>query len=357
MNYSTQIIIKPTFYAGLFIFFTCLQCQAGGNGPVPVQVVPAVYTKIAPITWMPGTVIGKYDSKIAAEVNARIESLLDVGGVVEKGEVIVRLDDTTYKMQLEEARAEILPIEARLEYLKRESHRLEMLAEKNNAAKNRLDEIKSNRDEAKGELMIRNSRLAIARDKFKRTVINAPFSGVITERYKTEGEWVVEGDEIARLVNTDKLEIQSRVSASNINHVSVGDDLVTKDGTKKMNVKVLALVPVGDNLSRLYEIRLGFQEKSWMTGHAVQVAIPNQAPREVIAVPTDALVIRQNTIKVFRINQDNIAEEIIVETGIAGDHLIEVKGDINAGDLIVIRGNERLRPQQKVFMQEGISTH
>jgi RND family efflux transporter MFP subunit len=355
MNYLTQIKIRPTFYVGLFIFFTCLHVQAGGNGPVQVQVALAVYTKMAPITWMPGTVIGKYDSKIAAEVDARIESLLDVGDVVEKGAVIARLDDTTYKMQLEEAQAEILPITARLEYLTRESERLEMLAQQNNAAKNRLDEIKSNRDEAKGELMIRNSRLAMARDKFKRTVITAPFPGVITERYKTEGEWVAEGDEIVRLVNVDKLEIQTRVSASNINHVSVGNDLVITDGTKKINANVLTLVPVGDNLSRLYEIRLGCQEKSWKTGHAVQVAIPNQAPQEVIAVPTDALVIRQNTIRVFRINQNNIAEEINVETGIASDHLIEVKGEINAGDLIVIRGNERLRPQQKVIIQEGAS--
>jgi len=41
-----------------------------------------------------------------------------------------------------------------------------------------------------------------------------------------------------------------------------------------------------------------------------------------------------------------------VKTGIADEHLIEVIGDINQGDKIVVRGNERLRPQQQVIIQE-----
>ncbi|MCK5432357.1 MAG: hypothetical protein KAJ03_06405, partial [Gammaproteobacteria bacterium] len=57
-------------------------------------------------------------------------------------------------------------------------------------------------------------------------------------------------------------------------------------------------------------------------------------------------------IKVFRILEDNTAEAVPVKTGIADEHLIEVIGDINQGDKIVVRGNERLLPQQQVNIQE-----
>ena len=69
-------------------------------------------------------------------------------------------------------------------------------------------------------------------------------------------------------------------------------------------------------------------------------------------VPRDALVIRENVIKVFRILEDNTAEAVSVKTGIANDQLIEVIGNITQGDKIVVRGNERLRPQQQVKIQE-----
>ena len=42
-----------------------------------------------------------------------------------------------------------------------------------------------------------------------------------------------------------------------------------------------------------------------------------------------------------------------VELGIAQDGLIQVSGDLEAGSLVVIRGNERLRPDQKVRISKG----
>jgi len=115
---------------------------------------------------------------------------------------------------------------------------------------------------------------------------------------------------------------------------------------------VKTLVPVGDVVSRLYEIRLNFQETGWMAGHAVRIKVPTAKPQNVLVVPRDALVIRENILKVFRIREDNTAEVVFVETGIAYENLIEIIGEINEGDKIVIRGNERLRPQQQVNIQQ-----
>ena len=356
-----HILIQVKTYLLLFVtivsLLTIQSSYAAGGFETPVRVEPARRMVIAPVHWVPGTVIGKYDSRIAAEVEARIEKILDIGEYVEQGDELAVLDNTTLRMELDEARAALMPLEARLEYLTSEAERLNRLAEKNNAARSRLEEIQSSRDEAKGEIMVRKKRIALARDRYERSIVKAPFTGVITERYKGEGEWVESGEEILRVVNIDNLEIQARVSTRHIQYLNIGDELDIRDGENIFKGTIQALVPVGDNLSRLYEIRIHFSNPDWMVGHAVEVAIPADKPREVIAVSTDALVIRENTIRIFRINDKQTAEMLIVDTGISNDNMIEILGPLQEGDRVVTRGNERLRPQQKVTIQEGVLPH
>jgi RND family efflux transporter MFP subunit len=355
MKRLSQALVPYLSVIGILTLIPVSGLSAGGNLAVPVQVVRAVNVDLAPVTWMPGTVIGKLDSKVAAEVDGRIDTVADVGDYVDKQAILAQLDNTIFRMQVDEANAEIMPIKARLDFYKREVGRLEKLAEQNNAAKNRLDEVKSNRNQALGELEVKKSRLAQARDRYKKTVVYAPFAGVITERYKTEGEWVSVGDEIIRVVNIEDLEIQARIQQSTVVHIKQGGQLVVTDGVDQTVAIIKTIVRVGDDVSRLYEIRLAFTQPHWLSGHAVRIAIPADAARNVVAVPRDALVIRQNKTKVFRILENNTAEAVPVTTGIARDQLIEVTGDINAGDLVVIRGNERLRPEQQVTIQQGTS--
>lgn len=320
---------------------------------VPVQVVDARNIELAPGIWIAGTVISHQDARISSEVEGRIELLVEIGDEINEGEIIAKIDDTTIRMQLEEARAEISPIEAKLNFFNRQAERLNQLAKQNNAAKNRLDEVNSDRDQMRGELSMMNTRLAQARDKLNRTTILAPFNGVVAERFKEAGEWAKIGDELVRLVNTEATEIQGRIQQQSATFIKKGDSIEVTDGQARTMATVRTLVPVGDDISRLYEIRLDFDETAWLAGHAVRIKVPTAIPQNVLVVPRDALVIRENTIKVFRILEDNTAEAVYVKTGIANDMLIEVTGDINEGDKIVVRGNERLLPQQQVNIQQG----
>lgn len=342
--------------------FQCIICAtlffvssivSAADMAVPVQVVDARNIELAPGIWIAGTVISHQDARISSEVEGRIELLVEIGDEINEGEIIAKIDDTTIRMQLEEARAEISPIEAKLNFFNRQAERLNQLAKQNNAAKNRLDEVNSDRDQMRGELLMMNTRLAQARDKLNRTTILAPFNGVVAERFKEAGEWAKIGDELVRLVNTESTEIQGRIQQQSATFIKKGDSIEVTDGQARTMATVKTLVPVGDDISRLYEIRLDFDETAWLAGHAVRIKVPTAIPQNVLVVPRDALVIRENTIKVFRILEDNTAEAVYVKTGIANDMLIEVTGDINEGDKIVVRGNERLLPQQQVNIQQG----
>ena len=326
--------------------------NAGGGMAAPVQVTEAEIIELAPSIWIAGTIISRHDAKLSSEVEGRIETLLEVGDEIEEGGVIASIDNTTMRMQLDEAKAEIAPVEAKLKFFNAELERLNKLAKENNAAKNRLDEVISDRDEMRGELAMKQTRLAQARDTLKRAVIIAPFSGVVAERFKEEGEWAKTGDNLIRLVNIETKEVQGRIQQASAVFIKKGDAIEVVDDQTKTLATVKTLVPVGDAVSRLYEIRLDYQQPEWMAGHAVRIRVPTAKPQKALVVPRDALVIRENVIKVFRILENNTAEAVSVKTGIANVHLIEVIGNITQGDKIVVRGNERLRPQQQVIIQE-----
>ena len=333
------------------LYLLVAPCLAQQSDTVPVTVSEAREMEIFSRSWLPGTVMGRFDSRIAAEVEGRLMQVLDVGDRVAKGDKLASIEAFTLSLHVAEMEAEILPKEARLDFLEREVKRLTMLAEQNNAAKNRLDEVSSQFKQTRGELKVARARLAQSKDQLARTTLYAPFDGVVTERYKSEGERVERGDQVLRLVNTEDLEIQVRVPQEAINNLRKGEALEVKDQELAGSANLRTYVPVGDELSRLYELRLKFKQEQWMSGHAVRVSVPVSRPKMVVAVPRDALVIRQKNVSVFRINQDNIAEFVAVKTGLSEGESIEVIGDIKPGEQVVIRGNERLRPGQKVTLQ------
>lgn len=343
------------------VYFLLLQLSmmstlvfAGGGSPAAVvQVEEAINIDIAPFIWVTGTVIGRFDSEIAAEVEGTLETVLDVGDQVNQGDTVAKVDDTTYRLAFNEIQSEIKPIETMVEFYRREAERLDKLARQNNAAKNQLDQTQANRDQALANISVIKAKLAMARDDLNRTVVRAPFTGVVIERFKSPGERVDAGDPIIRLIDTDHVEVQARIQQASYAHVKSGDSLTIKGPTGEVDGTVRTVIPVGDDVSRLYEIRVEFEHNNWPAGTAVEVAVPLNEKQNVVAVPRDALVIRQSGIIVYKVNSEDQAEALPVKTGISNTTHIQVIGNVNENDKIVIRGNERLRPGQTVKIISG----
>jgi multidrug efflux pump subunit AcrA (membrane-fusion protein) len=105
----------------------------------------------------------------------------------------------------------------------------------------------------------------------------------------------------------------------------------------------------------MFEVRLNVDANLWIVGESVRVPMPTSAAREVLAVPRDALVLRREGASVFRVNDDMTAEKISVITGLGAGSLIEVIGELDAGDTIVIRGAERLSTGSPVQVSSTVS--
>lgn len=321
---------------------------------VPVVTATAEEVEMAPTRIVPGTIIGRHDSRVSAEVEGLLDLVSEVGDTVMAGEIVARIEPTAFELALAEARAQLVPIEARLAFFERESARLKRLAVTDLAAKSQLDQMNSSYEEQVGMLKAAKLRVALAADRLQRTQITAPFGGVVTERYKSRGERVEGGEQIVRVIDTGNLEVQVRIPQEMTGYVGVGTEVKVSSGPDTGIATVRARVPVGDDQSRLYELRLTLGDSNWMAGQAVRVSIPLSEKRRTVAVPRDALVIRPQSTSVFKVGANGQAESVIVEVGVADGGMIEVIGGIAPGDRVVIRGNERLQPGQAVQVVERI---
>ena len=321
--------------------------SAEGPPPAPVVVAVAESRMLAPVTWYPGTVISRNHARVAAEVEGRLRWVAEVGTAIAEGEVVARLDDALLRQSLAEDEAAVARERARLTYLDAQVKRLRTLVTQNTATRSRLEEAVAERDVARSELSAARARVALTRERLERTRIKAPFGGIVTERMRHGGEWAGSGESVVRIVDAGALEVQIWIPVAALAFVREGSELALETNPGKATGEVRTIVPVGDNRSRLYDLRVGIDGRSWPVGQDVRAAVPTAAPRTVTAIPRDALVLRRGGAAVYRVDSNGLADRVTVTPGIAQGDLIEVD-NIAPGDRVVTRGGERLRPGQPV---------
>ncbi|MBV1900800.1 MAG: efflux RND transporter periplasmic adaptor subunit, partial [Kordiimonadaceae bacterium] len=326
--------------------------------PALVEVADAKNEMMAPQIFMPGTIVSRNDSRIAAEITGRVLWVASEGALVEEGDIIAKLDAQIITLNVARNKSQITRLEARVKYEKSNLKRTADLAKTQHVSTSQLEEAESSLIMTEQEL--EQARIALAQSEINlsRTKVRAPFPGRVVARLAQIGEYATPGRQIIRLVDTQHLEISAQAPVKLANILSDNLTVSLRRGTMVIDAKIRALVPVGNAISRTMEIRVSIPEGShYVVGSAVQVGLPSSAPEQVVSIPRDALVLRREGTFVFRIKDDNTAERLLVRTGSATGSFVAVKGGITGGDRVVVRGGERLRPGQAVkFKSSGAAS-
>jgi RND family efflux transporter MFP subunit len=319
-----------------------------GPPPAPVTIANATAAQFAPLLWAPGSVVSRADAKVASEQDGRVVQVAEVGAVVKKGDALARLDDAMLRLQERQNQSDIDRIQAQLDYARHQEERLAQLVQKASIAGSQHDEARSQRRVLEQDLQRARVALDQARHRLRNSTVRAPFDGTVVERFIQAGEYLGTGAQVVRLVNTRDLEVKAQAPVGLAARLRPGMVLTLKEGANQTTQVVRAVVPVGDESSRQFEVRIALDESQWPIGSALQVGLPSAEPREVVAVPRDALLLRASETFVVKVADDDTTLRVPVKTGGAQGELVEVIGDVVAGDRLVVRGGERLQPGQKV---------
>jgi len=325
---------------------------AAAQAPTPtatrVQVAKADIAEIAPRRWVPGSVVSRDDARLATSAAGRLEYVAEVGTRLEAGDRVAKLEDEAIRLHLEDARAEVARIKAQRELAQRQSERYERLAEAKSIAANQVDEARAQVEQYSAQLRQAEARVRTALYQLEQTEVRAPFPGVVTERLAQRGEFVGTGAAIAHLVDTGRLEARVQAPLALADTLQPGMELPARFADATAKARVRAVVPVGEERSRQFELRLALLDAQPMVGSAIEVALPERAPERTLAVPRDALVVRAEGSYVMRVAEGGTAQKVAVRSGASDGELTAVDGALKPGDIVIVRGAERLADGQKV---------
>jgi RND family efflux transporter MFP subunit len=320
--------------------------------PVTVEVAPARTARVAPRAWIPGSIVSRDDARIAGIVAGRVQWIAEVGQRVAEGAPLARLDDTVVKLRVADLQAQVARAQSQAELARVQLERYRSLAATKIYPANQLDEAQAQLDMAQHDVARLTAQLKQAEYETQQSQVRAPFGGVVTERFAQRGEFLQVGAAVVRLVNTEDLEARATAALAFAGNVKSGQQATLRVGGEERRATVRAIVPVGDDRSRQFEVRLALARSRWPVGTAIEVSLPTGAERSAVVVPRDAIVIRQAHSYVMRVTREGTVERREVEAGSAVDDDVEVKSGVASGDRLVVRGAERLEPGQSITVTD-----
>lgn len=200
-------------------------------------------------------------------------------------------------------------------------------------------------------------------DRIKKHTIRSYFDGYVTAEHTEIGQWVSSGELVAEVMELDWVDIRVMVLEDYIDKVSVGAPARIEVGAlpdEAFTGEVVLIVPHADVRSRSFPVKVRVENKVvngsvlLKSGMFARVTLPVGTRENSLLVPKDSLVLGGPSPMVFVVDvdaksaQQGTVRPMPVELGVAHEGLIQVKGALKPGELVVTRGNERLRPGQAV---------
>ncbi|WP_323799118.1 efflux RND transporter periplasmic adaptor subunit [Parasphingorhabdus sp.] len=324
---------------------------AGQGGPPPAIVTLAKIEKTAltPNFTAPGDIVADRDSIVASEVAGRIQSTLNIGARVGQGTVIAVIDSRSARLARDQAAAEVRRLQADLTYQNRLVGRLQQLLKEEAESEASLDEAISSRDQTRARLAAARVALETANFDLSRTRIRSPFDGQLVERKIEVGEYATPGREIARIIGRTGSEARVRIPIVAAGSLAEGQEITILANGESRTSRIRSVIETGDEVSRTLEVRAPMGTHNLKMGSAISITVPTGIERQVLTAPRDALVLRDSGIFVYVVNRkDKTAKRVDVQVGEPDGDRVAISGKIAAGDLIVVRGGERLRDGQPV---------
>lgn len=207
--------------------------------------------------------------------------------------------------------------------------------------------------QAEAQLRRANASLAQLEYRLTHTEIKAPFSGVVIARRAQPGAYIQVGAPIATVMDIKNLEVEADVPVELAASLPPGKTISARlDQGGDLDVTVRALVPVQSVSTRTRPVRFKADLSSidlltLARGKSVTLAVPASGARTALTVPKDALVQSTRGWLVYAV-VDDAAQPRAVTIGDSAGTSIEITSGLSEGDIVVIRGNERLRPGQPV---------
>ena len=350
--------IIQTLIIVLSVFVLNVHAQQPPKTPVVVSEI-VVKNVRKPINLV-GTVEPIKKSVLSTEVDGVVDTFpFKEGDYVEKGQVIATLDKKKLNLMLNEAINTRRESVARLNLAEDELSRMNELYEKGIVSKSQLDSAVSNKNALVARVRLLESRINQLKYDVSKTKIVAPFNGYITREHTQIGEWLESGDNIVEFIDIDTVQILVALPEKYVQLVKLGDEVKVRLNSlpdTTFTGKLVSIVPQANQSSRAFPIKIELKNTDHLIKASMSARVSFQLgeTKQTKMVPKDS-IINNGGNKIIFVVRENLAQPVPVLTGLAYEDYVEVQGELEVGEQVVIRGNERLQPMQPVDVTSVIN--
>ncbi|WP_137175677.1 efflux RND transporter periplasmic adaptor subunit [Massilia sp. HP4] len=335
--------------------------QAKDNKPTQLTVAPEDVLTIQSDSISSGPVItGSIQPERRADLRAEVSAIVlqvlkENGEPVKRGDVLVRLDETSIRDTLTSAEDAQRAATLALEQANRQLERLKTLTASGMTSAKALDDAEMARNNALSELSASKSRVATARQQLARTTVRAPFDGIVSERKVSNGDTATIGKELVKVIDPTSMRFEGAVSADSVSTVKVGQKVnfrVNGYGEQQFAGVVKRIDPAANPVTRQVEVLVGFADKSQprVAGLYAEGRVDASAT-DALMLPESALVRVGDSSHTWRIKDKTLSKvNLVVGARDPRTGNLEVKQGLAAGDIVLRAPTSNLKDGQKVDM-------
>lgn len=287
-----------------------------------------------------GVVEARQQATLSAEVAGKIEAVyFDVDDFVEQGEVILRIRDLDYRARRQQAGAALDEANANLQDMQLEFKRNQDLRRQQLISQAVYDKARANLKAAKARQTSAAASLAQADEQLERTVLRAPYSGVVVERHVEPGEAVKPGQPIMTGYGLGELRVTAQVPQSLIGglrqHRSA-EVILLEDGVA-LEVSKITIYPFANPRNHSFPVRLDLpaMDIRLYPGMLVKVAL-TIGSTERLMLPQQALVSRSEVNAVYVVDANGKLSFRQVRPGNRYGEQVEILAGLDANEIIAL---------------------
>jgi len=337
--------ILATVVCSILLLSSGCSEKAGGGKfafpPMPVEVSPVRVQLVEDKFEGVGTIEALEAITVVSEIDGAVQSLpFQEGGFIRRGERIAQLDDSQLAAEL--ARAEALRAQSKATY-----DRVKSVVDQGAGAPQDLDD-------ASAALKVADANLELAKARFAKTRIIAPFDGIIGARKVSVGTFLRTGQAITELANIDEIRVMFSAPERFVSRLRTGAEVAvstTAFSTFELKGKIIVIEPVIDPVTRSARVVARVQNtgRKFRPGMSANVsAVLGERPN-ALTIPNEAVFGSGNQTFVFVVKPDSTVYRVPLTLGTRMSDVVEVVDGLQPGMTVVRAGHQKLFDGSKVM--------
>ena len=351
---------------GLLISCSKAEAPKAKSARVPtVTVSQPKAEKVERIISTIGTLEPQNVVQLATEVSGLIQEIkFEEGQEVKQGEVLVVLDPTTFKLNLDNAQTALKQAKSNLELAETNYDRDKKLYEKQFIPQKELQDTTAALDRTKIGLAKAQTDCLIAEKAFEDSVIKAPIDNSNSNKYSWEvqkrlvsiGEYLNVGKAVAELVNRTTLKLRFTVPEQEAGFLAIGRTVkftVPALPDKVFEAKIIFIGPEAVESTRSVMVKAGFDNTGLLLrpGYSANVSFIAETKEKAMIISRRSLRFDVDKPYVWIVN-DSMLHKRPVTIGVEKEEFVEIVAGINPTDNIVVRSGSFLQDGTKVEVVE-----